>query len=145
MRNAFDALEAMLHSESTRRITPRDVLYHPFLSEPGVDPHMEGDDTFVPYPPGEGVCARLHSRDEVMEQMFVKVLRRVDTMSDEEEENVSLDGDELVDLNDEDLEVIVDDHGQRWMKDHLLCMPGQGIAIGTRPCEFHRGPLYGFE
>ena len=146
MRNALDLLEAMLHSESTKRITPRGVLYHPFLSEPGVDPKTEGDDAFVPRPPGEGVCARLHSRDEVTEQMYVKVLRRVDTMSgDSEDENVSLDRDELADLNDDDLEVVVDEYGQRWMKDHLLCMPGQGIAIGRGPCEFHRGPLYGFE
>jgi len=146
MRNAFDLLEAMLHSESTKRITPRGVLYHPFLSEPGVDPKTEGDDAFVPHPPGEGVCAELHSRDDVTEQMFVQVLRRVDTMSDdeeEEEENVSLDGDELADLNEGDLEV--DEYGQRWMKHHLPCMPGQGMVIGTRPCEFHRGPLYGFE
>lgn len=142
MRNALDLLEAMLHPESTKRITPRDSLYHPFLSEPGVDPHIEGDDMFAPNRPGEGVCAALHTRDDVTEQMYVEVLRKVEDVLEAEGE---LDGVGLSNLSGGDVEIVVDESGQRWAKDYQLCMSGQGIAIGKRPCEFHRGPLYGFE
>lgn len=140
MRNALNLLELMFHFESTKRITPRDALYHSFLSEPGMNPHTEGDDMFAPHRPGEGVCSALHTQDDVTEQMYVEVLRKV-------EDVLEMDGDgvELSNLSGGDVEIVVDKQGQRWAKDYQLCMSGQGIAIGNRPCVFHRGSPYGFE
>ncbi|KAI0265071.1 kinase-like protein [Gloeopeniophorella convolvens] len=44
VEQALDLLERLLHPESTRRITPRGALYHPFLHEGGA-----GDDAFFPH------------------------------------------------------------------------------------------------
>ncbi|KAL0949211.1 hypothetical protein HGRIS_009290 [Hohenbuehelia grisea] len=104
---AFSFLDRLLNPESTHRITPREALYHPFLA----DPSEPGDDDFFPHPFGEGVCGRLHFRDDVTEEPFVRVTS----------------GTELKDLNDlelQDMEVIP-------------LNAGEGIAIGNKPCEFH--------
>lgn len=151
MRNAFDLLEAMLHFESIKRITPREALYHAFLSEPGVDPETEGDDEFVPHPLGVGVCGKLHRVDRAVEEMYVEVWRAP-------EEVMSLDLNVLEDTDvDLDLEeggtddaekkdmIFVEKHGKRWVKDFVPCTPGQGIAIGNKPCEFHKGFPYDFD
>jgi cell division control protein 7 len=64
---AFDLLEQLMQPESTRRITPRGALYHPFLD------HDPEDDEFFPHPFGEGVCGEGHFIDEVTEEPCVKV------------------------------------------------------------------------
>jgi cell division control protein 7 len=140
MLNAFDLLEAVLHFESIKRIIPRDVLYHPFLSEPGIDPETEGDDEFVPHMPGTGVCRKFHHVDRIVDEMYVEVWRKP-------EEVMSLD----VEGSDEELDeekekgVLIEKDGQTWVQDFVFCMPGQGIAIGNKPCEFHRDPWYIFD
>jgi len=58
-----------MHPESTRRMTPRDALYHPFLA----DPSEPEDDEFFPHPFGEGVCGDWHHLDEVTEEACVRV------------------------------------------------------------------------
>jgi len=67
--SAFDLLEGLMHPESTRRMTPRDALYHPFLA----DPSEPEDDEFFPHPFGEGVCGAWHHLDEVTEEACVRV------------------------------------------------------------------------
>ncbi|KDQ64112.1 hypothetical protein JAAARDRAFT_187487 [Jaapia argillacea MUCL 33604] len=67
---AFDLLEQLMQPESTKRLTARGALYHPFLAPP------EGelqDDEFFPHPFGEGVCGQLHFMDEVTEEPCVRV------------------------------------------------------------------------
>lgn len=66
---AFELLEGLMHPESTRRMTPRDALYHRFLA----DPDEAEDDEFFPHPFGEGVCGDWHHLDEVTEDMCVRV------------------------------------------------------------------------
>lgn len=67
--SAFDLLEGLMHPESTRRMTPRDALYHPFLA----DPSEPEDDEFFPHPFGEGVCGDWHHLDEVTEEPCVRI------------------------------------------------------------------------
>ena len=67
---AFDLLEGLMHPESTRRMTPRDALYHPFLVEP-LEPE---DDEFFPHPLGQGVCGDQHFIDEVTEDHRVRIV-----------------------------------------------------------------------
>ena len=70
--SAFELLDGLMHPESTRRITPRDALYHRFLApDPSESEH--DDDEFFPHPFGEGVCGDLHHLDEVTEEMCVRV------------------------------------------------------------------------
>ncbi|KAI0832794.1 kinase-like protein [Trametes gibbosa] len=96
---ALDFLEKAMEPDSTRRMTPRAALYHPFLREEDAPP----DDEFVPHPFGDGPCGELHFIDD-LEELWVKV---------------KLDG--------------VPGMVMRRVQ------PGQGIAIGRQPCEFHRG------
>lgn len=72
---AFDLLEGLMHPESTRRMTPRDALYHPFLAEPS-EPE---DDEFFPHPLGQGVCGDQHFIDEVTEDHRVRITYEDDT------------------------------------------------------------------
>lgn len=130
----------MLHSESIKRITPREALYHPFLAEPGVDPEKEGDDEFVPYPPGTGVCHELHRVDHTVDEMYAEVWRTPEEVMSLSEDP-DMDGDDL-DVEKEKLDP-VERSGKLWFQDFVFCKPGQGIAIGKRPCEFHRDPRYG--
>ncbi|EMD40386.1 hypothetical protein CERSUDRAFT_130184 [Gelatoporia subvermispora B] len=75
----LDFLEGVMHPESTRRLTPRDALAHPFLREPGAP--VDADDEVVPHPFGGGVCGQWHSETE--EGQFVRV--RVNGMTLERE------------------------------------------------------------
>ena len=97
VENALSLLEKVMESDSTRRITPRDALYHPFLTHPS---EVEDDELF-PHPFGEGLCRTYHFIDEVTEEPCV-----------------------LVDVN-----------GHEKVR---RLVPGEGIAIGKNPCEFHR-------
>lgn len=58
VENAINLLKATLEPESTKRITARDALYHPFL----IDPSQPEDDELFPHPWGQGVCGEHHDR-----------------------------------------------------------------------------------
>ncbi|KAE9407173.1 kinase-like protein [Gymnopus androsaceus JB14] len=142
--NALDLVEKLLHARSTKRITPRDALYHPFLhtysgssrgrhrrgaADPLVDEdtnmepdteddsetEMEDDDEFFPHPFGEGVCSRWHFRDDVTEEPCVYVYPQ-----------------------DEDEGYFAGDDSSRKQMMVRTLTSGEGIAIGSLPCEFHR-------
>ncbi|KAH7930636.1 kinase-like protein [Leucogyrophana mollusca] len=66
---ALSLLAEIMQPESTRRITPRGALYHPFLA----DPSEPEDDELFPHPFGEGVCGKWHFVDEVTEEQCVYV------------------------------------------------------------------------
>ena len=66
---AFSFLAEVMQPESTRRITPRGALYHPFLA----DPSEPEDDELFPHPFGEGVCGKWHFIDPVTEEQSVIV------------------------------------------------------------------------
>lgn len=104
MDAALDLLERLMQPESTRRITPKDALSHPFLK----DPDEADDDDFVPHLFGEGVCAALHFYDEA-EEPCVRVK-------------------------------VKEEDGEEEMRVRRL-EPGEGVAIGRMPCEFHREEL----
>ncbi|KAF9226743.1 kinase-like protein [Gyrodon lividus] len=97
VENALSLLKQMMEPESTRRITPRGALYHPFLA----DPSEPKDDELFPHPFGEGVCRKYHFLDDVTEEPCVLV---------------NVDQQERV----------------------RRLVAGEGVAIGSRPCEFHR-------
>lgn len=69
IENALSLLESLMEPDSTRRITPRGALYHPFLA----DPSEPEDDDLFPHPFGEGVCGRYHYTDKVTEEPYVLV------------------------------------------------------------------------
>ncbi|KAI6130273.1 kinase-like protein [Pisolithus croceorrhizus] len=69
IENALSLLESLMEPDSTRRITPRGALYHPFLA----DPSEPEDDDLFPHPFGEGVCGRYHYTDKVTEEPCVLV------------------------------------------------------------------------
>ncbi|KAF8842665.1 kinase-like protein [Paxillus ammoniavirescens] len=97
VENALSFLTQVMEPESTRRITARGALYHPFLA----DPSEPEDDELFPHPFGEGVCRKYHFLDDVTDEPCVLI--HVD-----EEEKVR------------------------------RLVAGEGLAIGSRPCEFHR-------
>ncbi|KAH8096632.1 kinase-like protein [Cristinia sonorae] len=70
VKNALDLLEQLMQPECVRRITPRKALYHPFLHDPLSD---VGDDEYFPHPFGQGICAKYHFRDDVTDEMCVRV------------------------------------------------------------------------
>lgn len=108
--SAFDLLEQLLHPESTKRITPKRALAHPFLAgKPDEEDALPDDDEFVPHEFGEGVCGKLHFRDEVTDEMCVRVKVRCECGECEGVEREEV----------------------RTLK------PGEGVAIGRQPCEFH--------
>ncbi|KAJ3572872.1 hypothetical protein NP233_g2811 [Leucocoprinus birnbaumii] len=109
--DAFDFLEQLLHAESTKRITPKRALAHPFLAgRPGEDDALPDDDEFVPHEFGKGPCKNLHHKDEVTEQLQVKVKVRCECGKCD-----GVVGEEI-----------------------RNALPGEGIAIGREPCEFHQ-------
>jgi cell division control protein 7 len=111
---AFDLLDNLLQPESHRRYTPRQALYHPFLAE--VDEDGEeglGDDEWFPHPYGSGICGERHFRDDVTEEPWVRIRVR-------DEDGMDVGRDEVRKLDS-----------------------GEGIAIGSWPCEFHKEE-YGF-
>ncbi|KAH7916246.1 kinase-like protein [Hygrophoropsis aurantiaca] len=67
---ALSLLTEVMQPESTRRITPRGALYHPFLADP-LEPE---DDELFPQPFGGGVCGEWHFVDEVTEEPGVYVV-----------------------------------------------------------------------
>ncbi|KAF9463068.1 kinase-like protein [Collybia nuda] len=114
---ALDLLEHILHPESTKRMTPRRVLAHPFLrgsssSLDEYDPEEDcaDDDESMPHVFGapESVCHEWHFRDPVTEEPSVRVVAPCGCGCGEEFEEVR----------------------------NLVA--GEGIAIGRQPCEFHR-------
>jgi cell division control protein 7 len=108
--SAFDLLEQLLHPESTKRITPKRALAHPFLAgQPGDDDTLPDDDEFVPHEFGEGVCGSWHEVKD--EQMSVKVKVRC---------------------------ACGDCGGEVVREEVRNVMPGEGVAIGREPCEFHQ-------
>ncbi|KAG1752500.1 kinase-like protein [Suillus paluster] len=64
---ALSLLAEVMHPESTRRITPRGALYHPFLA----DPSEPEDDDLFPHQFGDGVCGKWHFVDEGDEQCVI--------------------------------------------------------------------------
>jgi cell division control protein 7 len=94
MDEALNLLERCLDLDSTKRITARKALHHPFLSLKPVAPQgskdslfpdsrskkdaeMPSDDDLAPCPPGQGACSDLHWADEASEdgQMWGVQLR----------------------------------------------------------------------
>jgi len=112
---ALDLAEQLMNPYSTRRITPRQALAHPFLrGEEGYFDEAADDDEFVPHRPGEGVCGQWHFVDGVTDAQCVKVPVQCGCGCGEMYEEVQM------------LEA------------------GQGMAIGRQPCEFHQGmAVYG--
>lgn len=108
---AFDLLEQLLHPESTKRITPKRALAHPFLAgRPDEDDALPDDDEFVPHEFGKGICGKLHHKDGATEEMHVKMKMGCECGKCE-----------------------------GLMKEEVIrVMPGEGIAIGREPCEFHQ-------
>jgi cell division control protein 7 len=72
LKHAVNLLDKCLDPDSVTRITARGALYHPFLApddEERVGQPTNGimerdDDELFPHPPGQGVCADLHWRDQ---------------------------------------------------------------------------------
>lgn len=120
LKLAFHLLEQVLHFESTKRYTPRKVLYHQFLDEAGAD----GDDQFVPHRVGDGVCGRFHYRESDGTHC-VRVERRCRCR--EPTEHGMSDGEEDGDGDEEHV-----------FEDLVEVEAGRGIPIGTTPCEYHR-------
>ncbi|KAG2156352.1 kinase-like protein [Suillus clintonianus] len=67
---ALSLLAEVMHPESTRRITPRGALYHPFLA----DPSEPEDDDLFPHPFGDGVCGKWHYVDEGTDEQCVVII-----------------------------------------------------------------------
>ena len=72
LKHAVDLLDKCLDPDNVIRITARGALYHPFLApdeeeragKPTNGTMERGDDELFPHPPGQGVCADLHWRDQ---------------------------------------------------------------------------------
>jgi cell division control protein 7 len=146
IENAFDLLEKVLHPESVKRITPRDVLAHPFLRSSGPTPSSssssraeygygdedmdlreeeEDDDAYVPHPydGGKGRCREYHFRDEVTDVECVRMVVRC----------------ECADCREADARGEGDAQGHTGYYDEVRALAaGEGIAIGRNPCVFHR-------
>jgi len=72
LKHAADLLDKCLDPDNVTRITARGALYHPFLApdeeervgQPSNGVMERDDDELFPHPPGQGVCADLHWRDQ---------------------------------------------------------------------------------
>lgn len=85
-------------------------MAHPFLAgRPDEDDALPDDDEFVPHEFGKGVCGKLHFRDSETNDPRVKMMVKC----------------ECGECGGVEREVIRD------------LKPGEGIAIGREPCEFH--------
>lgn len=71
--------------------------------------HDKDDNDYVPHPLGQGACGSLHKLDEVGEHIVKVFLPRTKG-----------------------------DGSQVWVQQNRIVSSGQGIAIGTSPCEFHK-------
>ncbi|KAG6809579.1 hypothetical protein H0H92_015701 [Tricholoma furcatifolium] len=107
---AIDLAELILEPYVTKRFDPGEALAHPFLAgEDGAFDDTADDDEFVPHKFGEGVCGEWHSVDETGAHA-VKVRVRCNCEPGCEEVGVEV----------------------------VFVEPGEGLAIGRQPCEFHR-------
>ncbi|TFK46935.1 kinase-like protein [Heliocybe sulcata] len=97
VESALDFLEHVMDPDCTKRFTPRQALYHPFLLEP----EKYEDDEYFPHPFGEGVCGEFHMIDEETDELCVRI--------------GTDDGEDVIRVE-----------------------AGEGIAIGSNPCEFHQ-------
>ena len=83
--------------------------------------------------PGKGVCGDWHFRDDVAELDYVRVMKKCLCLKGVSEDGSEWDGE-------------VEDQGELWCGQYveqiLELSPGEGIAIGDRPCEFHEDVLY---
>jgi cell division control protein 7 len=145
----FNLLEKLLHPESTKRCTPQTALFHPMLAEPATAAPLPplsgawaekirqgkirvGDDAYVPHAPGKGVCEDWHFRDDVTELECVRIIRKCLCLR--RGNSVSEDGSE------EDQEE--NNWCGQYVDEIVELSPGEGIAIGDRPCEFHGEDVY---
>ena len=72
LKHAVNLLNRCLDPDNVTRITARGALYHPFLApdeeertgQPTNGITERDDDELFPHPPGQGVCADLHWRDQ---------------------------------------------------------------------------------
>ena len=129
MEKAFDLIDCILHPESVRRMTPRQVLAHPFLrshpSSDGMEEEEEpDDDEYVPhsYESGNGVCRQWHFKDDVTEVESVKMMVRCQCGFCHEGRSRGPEREGVDEYYEEFRELVA----------------GEGIAIGKSPCEFHR-------
>jgi cell division control protein 7 len=133
MKQAFHFLESVLHFESTKRLTPRKALYHPFLEEAGC---LE-DDTYAPNTPGNGVCRELHQ--VIQDVHWVTIMKRCSCRKGGSHDNEE-DDDVVGHTGAED----VDD--EEWcgemVSEDVQVEAGHGIAIGNNPCEYHRNVVF---
>ncbi|KAJ3493406.1 hypothetical protein NMY22_g20215 [Coprinellus aureogranulatus] len=119
----------------------------------------QGDDAFVPHVFGEGVCGEYHFIDEVTGQPGVFVRQRKclcipsslpspsDRLSEDprsngregegQEENGEREGKEG--NRCEGAKCVVGEGEDGWEHVRRLVEAGEGIAIGERACEFHKG------
>lgn len=159
-RIIFNLLEKLLHPESTKRCTPQTALAHLMLAETATTappPPLsdvwaakirgnlrEGDDAYFPHAFGKGVCGDWHSKDEVTEVECVKVLRKCLCLrggscvgGSGSEDGSEMGGPEIRNRQHED---------NGWCGQHIEQVvelsPGEGIAIGNMPCEFHEDDIY---
>lgn len=150
----FNLLEKVLHPESTKRCTPRTALFHPMLAETVAAAPLPplsdawatkilqgdsrtGDDAYIPHVSGAGVCGDWHTKDEVTGVECVNVLEKC----------LCLRGGSCVEGWSEDGEAEQEEEEEeRWcgqyIKQVVELSPGEGIAIGDRPCEFHEDDVY---
>ena len=156
----FNLLEKVLHPESTKRCTPKNALSHPMLAETTstapLPPLSEawaakiqrgklrtGDDAYCPHTPGNGVCGDWHFKDEVTEFECIKVLEKClclrggSCVGSGSEDGLEIEGEEEEEERGQE---------ERWCGQYIEQVvelsPGEGIAIGDRPCEFHEDDIY---
>ena len=160
---ALSLAEALLHPDAVRRCTPLEALAHPFLRDPAFEHDGLTETDTVPHPFMHGVCKELHWLDD-SRRGYVYVWdprrhelernrkrkrtsggreglgrprRRVSVYErgrDGEIEEVDLDvtsDEEEVELDEFGRKVL---HGMMWRP----VLAGEGIATGSKPCEFHR-------
>ena len=98
-----------------------------------------GDDAYVPYAPGEGVCGDWHCKDDVTGVDCVRILTKC----------LCLRGGSCVSSSGSDNGSEWDGSEERWCgrynRDIVELSSGEGIAIGDRPCEFHMDDVYVYE
>ncbi|KAG6919762.1 hypothetical protein DXG01_001598 [Tephrocybe rancida] len=115
--SAIDLAEQLMNPFSVRRITPKEALAHPFLrGEEGDFDEAANDDEFTPHVFGEpgSDCAQWHYVNDLGDHIV-----QVQIMCGCGEPGC------------DDFEM-----------DEIQVEPGQGLAIGRQPCEFHQDMKY---
>ena len=156
--DALSLVERLLHPDSVKRYTPRDALEHPFLRDPLLASKGQSEADIVPHPFGRGVCGELHHLDEHGHgYVFVwdpkrRERKRKRHSSDGGRDCVGKagkvqrkEGDKEVKAEYQEVSLIdlgSDDEEER-LKGMVArpVLAGEGIAIGSKPCEFHRAEL----